>query len=603
LGAAISGGAADSMTWDQGLAFAIIIGMMALFVWGRPRYDIVGCLALLTAVACGIVSPADAFSGFSDDIVIIVASALVVSSAIAQTGIFESVMRRISPYLGSIQMQLLVLVATVTVLSAFIKNIGALAILIPIAFQMAKKSGISPSRFLMPMSFGALLGGLMTQIGTSPNVIVSRVRAEMTGEPFTMFDFTPVGAILAAVGVLFLLFGYRLVPDRKRSTEGMEQALDIKNYVTEAEVVENSSLIGKTITDLKNLAEDGVRIVAILHPDGRRATPLPDAVLKLGDIVIFEGDHHSLERVVSLGKLKHESGHRAPEAKEPQAEVVSIEAVVGANSPLVGLSAQSTNLFESYDINLLAVSRTGQRLTDRLGSIELQLGDVLVLQGNAAKLPERLRSLDCLPLAEREIYLGKGRRAVLPIIILVAAMGLTALGIVPVALAFFTAAVLMVLVRAISLRQVYEVVEWPIVLMLAMLIPVSAALQSTGATDLIASLLSTAASGLPAYGALTLILVVAMLVTPFLNNAATVLVMAPIAASFSTSLGFRPDAFLMAVAIGAGCDFLTPIGHQCNTLVMGPGGYRFADYPRLGVPLSLIVITVAVPALLLFWPV
>lgn len=591
------------MTWDQGLAFAIIIGMMALFVWGRPRYDIVGCLALLAAVAGGIVSPEDAFSGFSDDIVIIVASALVVSSAIAQTGIFESVMRRASPYLGSIRLQLLVLVATVTILSAFIKNIGALAILIPIAFQMAKKSGISPSRFLMPMSFGALLGGLMTQIGTSPNVIVSRVRGEMTGEPFTMFDFTPVGAILAVLGTLFLLFGYRLVPERKRNAEGLDQALDIKNYVTEAEVVEGSTLAGKTLTDLKNLADGGIRVVAILQPDGRRVTPLPDATLKVGDIVILEGDHHSLERVVSLGKLQLESGHRAPEAKEPQAEVLSIEAVIGANSPLVGLSAQATDLFERYDINLLAVSRTGQRLTERLGTIDLQLGDVLVLQGNAAKLPERLRSLDCLPLAAREIYLGKGRRAALPFVILIGAMALTALGIVPVALAFFAAAVLMVVVRAISLRQVYEVVEWPIVLMLATLIPVSAALQSTGSTDLIAGWLSAAATGLPAYGALTLILTVAMLVTPFLNNAATVLVMAPIAVSFSASLGFRPDAFLMAVAIGAGCDFLTPIGHQCNTLVMGPGGYRFTDYPRLGIPLSLLVIAVAVPALLLFWPV
>lgn len=591
------------MTFEQGIAFAIIIVMMALFVWGRPRYDIVACLALLTAVLSGIIAPEDAFKGFSDDIVIIVASALVVSSAIAQTGLLESGMRRLAPFLGSVNAQLLTLVVTVTLLSAFIKNIGALAILIPVAFQMAKKSGISASRFLMPMAFGALLGGLMTQIGTSPNVIVSRVRAEMTGEPFTMFDFTPVGALLAAIGVAFLLLGYRLVPERKRSSADLHQALDIKNYVTEAEVVENSPMVGKTLTDLKALADGEIRIVAILQPDGRRVTPLPDATLKLGDIVILEGDPHALERVVSLGKLQLESGHRVPEAKEPQAEVLSVEAVIGANSPLIGLSAQASALFERHDINLLAVSRTGERLTERLGTIELRLGDVVVLQGNARQLPERLRELDCLPLAAREIYLGKGRRALLPIIILIAAMGSTALGIVPVALAFFAAAVAMVMVRAISLRQVYEVVEWPIVLMLATLIPVSSALQSTGGTDLVAGWLSAAAADLPAYGALTLILGVAMLVTPFLNNAATVLVMAPIAASFSASLGYRPDAFLMAVAIGAGCDFLTPIGHQCNTLVMGPGGYRFADYPRLGIPLSILVIVIAVPALLFVWPV
>lgn len=591
------------MTFDQGVAFAIIVGMMALFVLGRPRYDIVACIALLAAVASGIVRPEDAFKGFSDDIVIIVASALVVSSAIAQTGVFESLMRRLSPFLGSVTAQMLVLVTTVTILSAFIKNIGALAILIPIAFQMAKKSGVSASRFLMPMAFGALLGGLMTQIGTSPNVIVSRVRAEMTGQPFTMFDFTPVGALLALAGIAFLLIGYRLVPERQRSSAGLNQALDIKNYVTEAELVEGSPLIGKTPTHLKALADGDIRLVAILQQNGKRTTPLPDAVLKQGDIVILEGDPHALERVVSLGKLKLESSHRTPETKEPQAEVLSIEAVIGMNSPLIGLSAQESDLFEHYGVNLLAVSRTDERLTERLGTVELRLGDVIVLQGNASQLPERLRTLDCLPLAAREIYLGKGRRALLPIVILIAAMASTALGLIPVALAFFAAAVAMVVVRAISLRQVYEVVEWPIILMLAALIPVSSALQSTGGTDLIATWLSMVATGLPAYGALTLILVVAMLLTPFLNNAATVLVMAPIAVTFSSALGFKPDAFLMAVAIGAGCDFLTPIGHQCNTLVMGPGGYRFTDYPRLGAPLSLLVIGIAVPALLFVWPV
>lgn len=591
------------MTVEQGLAFAIIIGMMALFVWGRPRYDIVACLALLVSVTCGIVAPEDAFKGFSDDIVIIVASALVVSSAIAQTGIFEGLMRRLSPDLGSVTLQMLLLITAVTLLSAFIKNIGALAILIPVAFQMAKKSGISASRFLMPMAFGALLGGLMTQIGTSPNVIVSRVRAEMTGEPFTMFDFTPVGALLALVGVVFLLFCYRLVPERQRSSADLHQALDIKNYVTEAQVAEGSPLIGKTPTDLKALADGDIRLVAILQTDGKRMTPLPDAILKLGDIAILEGDPHALERVVSQGKLELESGHRTPEATEPQAEIVSVEAIIGANSPLIGLSAQESALFQRHDVNLLAVSRTGERLNERLGAIALRLGDVIVLQGNARQLPDTLQHLDCLPLAPREIYLGKGRRAFLPVLILIAAMSATAAGLVPVALAFFSAAVAMVMVRAISLRQVYEVVEWPIVLMLATLIPVSGALQTTGGTDLIAGWLSVIAADMPAYGALTLILAAAMLVTPFLNNAATVLVMAPIAVTFSEALGFRPEAFLMAVAIGAGCDFLTPIGHQCNTLVMGPGGYRFMDYPRLGAPLSLLIIATAVPALLFFWAV
>jgi len=591
------------MTFDQGLAFAIVIGAMALFIWGRPRYDIVACLALLASVAAGLVKPDQAFTGFSDDIVVIVGSALVVSAAIAQTGVPELALQRISRHVQSVRLQLLVLVATVTVLSAFVKNVGALAIMIPLAFQMAKRSSTSPSSFMMPMSFGALLGGLMTLIGTSPNIIVSRAREEIVGAPFTMFDFTPVGAALAVVGLLFLMFGYRLLPVRARTTVPLDEALSVKKYVTEAEVTETSPMVGKTISDLQELAQGEGKVIAILRPDDKRVTPLPDAELSVGDTVILEGDPHALERIVSVGKLKLESGHRVPEASQPQAEISSIEAVIGANSPLIGMSAQASLLFERFGVNLLAVSRTGERLTERLGTITLQLGDVIVLQGNLADMPEQLKALQCLPLAERTLHLGKARRTLLPILILVAAMATTAVGLLPVAIAFFAAAVLMVLTGAIPLRQLYQTVEWPIIVMLAALIPVSEALRTTGGTDLIAGWLSEAAIGLPDYGALALILAAAMLVTPFLNNAATVLVMAPIAVSFSASLGYRPDAFLMAVAIGAGCDFLTPIGHQCNTLVMGPGGYRFGDYARLGAPLSLLVIAVAVPALLLVWPV
>jgi di/tricarboxylate transporter len=591
------------MTFDQGMAFAIVMGAMALFIWGRPRYDIVACLALLAAVAAGLVKPDQAFSGFSDDIVVIVGSALVVSAAIAQTGVPEVALQRISRHVHSVRLQLVVLVATVTVLSAFVKNVGALAIMIPLAFQMAKRSGASPSCFMMPMSFGALLGGLMTQIGTSPNIIVSQARDEIVGTPFTMFDFTPVGAALAVAGLLFLMFGYRLLPVRTRTTVSLDEALAVKKYVTEAEVTETSPMAGKTISDLQERAQGEGKVIAILKPDDTRVTPLPDAKLSVGDTLILEGDPHALERIVSAGKLKLESGHRVPEATQPQAEISSIEAVIGASSPLIGLSAQASLLFERFGVNLLAVSRTGQRLTERLGTITLQLGDVIVLQGNLADMPERLKALHCLPLAERTLQLGKARRTLLPILILIAAMATTALGILPVSIAFFSAAVLMVLAGAIPIRQIYQTVEWPIIIMLGALIPVSEALRTTGGADLIAGWLSELARDMPAYGALALILAAAMLVTPFLNNAATVLVMAPIAVSFSAALDYRPDAFLMAVAIGAGCDFLTPIGHQCNTLVMGPGGYRFGDYARLGAPLSLLVIAVAVPALLLVWPV
>ncbi|KKB80842.1 permease [Devosia soli] len=586
------------MSMPQIFAFSVIVLMMGAFVWGRWRYDLVAVGALLASVAVGIVAPEDAFSGLSDDIVVIVGSALVVSAAVARSGVMEVAVRRFAPNLGSPRVQLIVLVLTVTLLSAFIKNIGALAIMMPIAFQMARKSGVSPSLFLMPMSFGSLLGGLMTQIGTSPNVIVSRVREELTGTPFHMFDFTPVGATLAVVGVIFLALCYRLLPERAPATSSMEQAIVIKNYTTEVRVPAESPSIGETVGAIQRLGGGQAMITGIIAANGKRRLPLPDSIVHAGELLIVEGEPEALDRIVSQGKLAF--SERRDQAASTR-EVGVVEAVVGDNSSLVGRSAKELALFDTEGLNLLAVSRRQKRLTERLGDIRFKTGDVLVLQGDLDTLPERLREWDCLPLVERNLTIGTIRNGLIPVLILILAMGSTALGLVSVPIAFFAAAVAMVVTRTVPLRDVYNHIDAPILVMLAALIPVSDSLRTTGATDLIANWLSGTAAGLPAYGALALILVVAMAVTPFLNNAATVLVMAPIAATFAADLGYQPEAFLMAVAIGAGSDFLTPIGHQCNTLVMGPGGYRFGDYWRLGLPLSLIVIIVSVPMLLLVW--
>jgi di/tricarboxylate transporter len=590
------------MTSPQILAVLILVAMMGLFLWGRLRYDLVGALALLAALGAGIVKPKDAFSGFSDDIVIIVASALVVSAAIGRSGVMERALRYVAPYARSTRSQILVLVGSVTVLSAIIKNIGALAMLIPVAFQVARKSGTSPSVFLMPMSFGALLGGIVTLIGTSPNIIVSRVRGEILGEPFTMFDFAPVGLGIAGAGVLFLVFGYRLLPADRRGAATLDEALDIKDYVTEAAVPESSPLAGQTVSDLKRLAEGDVTVTTVVRNKTQSLSPLPDATLRAGDILLLEGEPDALERVVARAELTLEAERRSVEVEDPSHEVGVVEAVIGPNSLLVGHSARRLAVHERFQLNILAVSRSNKRFTERLRDIKLRSGDVLVLQGDLALVPDRMRELGLLPLAERTLQLGSARRAWIAMCILAVTVVLLAFSLVPVTVAFFGAAVLLVLFGALPIREAYDAIEWPILVMLATLIPVSDALRTTGTTDLFASVLAQAAGGLPAWGALTLILVAAMAVTPFLNNAATVLVMAPIAAGFASGLGYRPDAFLMAVAIGAACDFLTPIGHQCNTLVMGPGGYRFGDYARLGLPLSVIVILVGVPLILAVWP-
>ncbi|MXQ13004.1 SLC13 family permease [Microvirga makkahensis] len=590
------------MTHQQMLSFAIVAGMMALFVWGRFRYDLVAVMALLAAVLVGIVPAEEAFSGFSDDIVIIVASALLVSAAVAKSGVLEVALNWVGPYLRSEQSQVITLVASVTILSAFVKNIGALAMMIPVAFQIARRTKTLPSSFLMPMAFGSLLGGIVTLVGTSPNIIVSRVRGELLGEPFDMFDFTPVGVGIALAGMVFLAFGYRLLPKGRKGAASLDEALNIKDYVTEARVTAESDVVGQTVADLHKLANGEVKVAAIIRNETRSSSPLPDMTIRENDLLMLEGESEALESTVARAGLKLTREHRLPEMDEASDEIGVIEAIVGPNSVLAGLSAARIGLYERFGVNLIAVSRSGERFKERLRTITMRAGDVLVLQGNLKKLPDTLRDLGCLPLAEREIRLGNARRSLLPVAILGVTMVLVAFNLLPVSIAFFGAGVLLVLFGSLTLREAYETIEWPIIVMLGALIPVSESIRTTGGTDLIAGWLSSAANMLPPTGALVLIMVAAMAVTPFLNNAATVLVMAPIAASFATQLGFRPDAFLMAVAIGAACDFLTPIGHQCNTLVMGPGGYRFGDYWRLGLPLSIIVVVVGTPLIMFFWP-
>jgi di/tricarboxylate transporter len=590
------------LTLHQTLAFAVLAGMMGLFVWGKLRYDMVAVLALLVSLLVGIVKPKQAFTGFSDDIVIIVASALVVSAAVERSGVVEAVIGRLASRTARVGSQLTVLVGSVTFLSAMVKNIGALAMMMPAAFQMAKKSKASPSCFLMPMSFGSLLGGLITLVGTSPNIIVSRVREEMTGHPFGMFDYAPVGFGLAVAGFIFLRFGYRLLPSERRATATMGEALDIADYATEAAIGASSPVDGATIADFLELTEYEVAVTG-LHRFERSGIlpPLPDARLNSGDVLILKGEPDALERAISTAGLELEGQHREAASGDTD-HVGVIEAVIGRDSILAGEAAGRMALHERHGVNLIAVSRRGERISKRLRDVVLCAGDVVVLQGSLDILPERLRELGCLPLAERTLRLGSARRGLVPIGILAGAMLLTAAGLVPVAVAFFAAAGLILLVGALPLREAYLRIEWPIIIMLGALIPVSDALRTTGAATLIAHFLSAAAASLPPWAAVGLILVSAMAVTPFLNNAATVLVMAPIAATFATGLGYRPEAFLMATAVGAGSDFLTPIGHQCNTLVMGPGGYRFGDYARLGAPLSLIVVLIGVPLILAVWP-
>ena len=474
--------------------------------------------------------------------------------------------------------------------------------MMPVALQIARRTGSSPGRLLMPMSFGALLGGLVTLVGTSPNIIVSQVREQILGKPFGMYDYAPVGLCLAALGVAFLSFAYRILPANRQPAVSLDAALAANAYVTEVTVPEDWSQEHARVGDLHALAHGEARVMGLLRKGARKSNPHPNTKVLPGDVLLIEGEPQALDELINRAKLTLTRADKPTVMEEPTEEVRIVEAVVGSESPLIGKSAAQANLHGAHGVNLLAVSRAGFRMRQELSRVRLRSGDMIVLQGGERGLPGVMSDLSLLPLAEREVRLGGVRRVATPAVVLAAAMLLVAFQVVPVAVAFFGAAVVMIALGAIRMREAYAALDGPLLILIAALIPVSDAIRATGGADLVGTWLAEVFQGRPPMLALGAIMAVAMAATPFLNNAATVLIVAPVGAALARQLHLNPDPFLMAVAVGAACDFLTPIGHQCNTLVMGPGGYRFADYPRLGAPLTLLVLVVGTPLIAVFWP-
>jgi di/tricarboxylate transporter len=590
------------MTLPQAEAFLIVASMLGLFGWGGLRYDVVALLALTAALLTGVVPADKAFHGFSNPVIIIIASVLVLSRAIAVSGVVEVAIRRVLRRVTSTSVQVGVLVACVAGLSAFMKNVGALGIFMPIAIQTAERSGRPPSAYLMPLAFGSLIGGTITQIGTSPNLLISIVRRDLEGHPFTLFDFAPVGFPLTLLAVLFLAIGWRLIPKGRKGRATPEKRFEIEDYLSEAVIPAESPFIGRTVQEIEELADGAVAVTAIIREGNRRYIPSGEWMLFENDVLVLQADPAILKPFLDQGELAliGASGEPLLVAKEDDLETV--EVVVTADSPMIGQTSFDLHLRRRFEVTPLSISRGGQRITTRLNRTRFQIGDVVVLQGRSKKLPEVVAQLGCLPLAERYLTMGRKRPRLLPLGILLAAMGLVALKFLPVEAAFFIAAVLVLVLRLLSPKEAYEAIDWPVIVMLGALIPVGESLQATGASALVGDGLTLIARHLPGGLAVALVLLTSMLVTPFLHHAAAVLVMGPVAAVLARDLGFSPDAFLMAVALGASCDFLTPIGHQNNLLVMGPGGYRFGDYWRLGLPLSCLVAAIGTPLILVFWP-
>ena len=590
------------MTLQQALSFGLVGLTVIVFIWGRWRYDLVALGALAVGVVIGVIPVKSAFDGVSNDIVIIIASALVLSAAVARSGLVDTILGPLVPRLKTEKSQVPVFSAATAILSMVSKNVGALALMMPTALQIAKRTGVPASRVLMPMSFASLVGGLAVLVGTSPNIIVSEVRGEATGTPFGMFDYFPVGGILTLIAILYLSFAYRLLPKDRKASISVDAALAANAYMTEVEVPDGWAWRDGRVSDVQKFGDGSNKVIAILR--GRRRFSAPHANRKIlpGDILLLEGEEQELNELIVRAGLKLSMTDRPVALAEPTDEVRVVEAVIGADSDLIGESAKSFALHETHGVNLIGVSRSGYRMRGPLSATRLRSGDILVLQGSEQSMPEALKALGLLPLAERAVRLGGIRHAIAPAVILGGAMVVVATGLLPVAAGFFIAAVLVVAVGALRMREAYAALDAPVLILVAALIPVSDSISRSGGADLIAAALSGAFHGMPPLVTLTAMMAVAMLATPFLNNAATVLIVAPIGMGLAKQLGLSPDPFLMAVAVGAGCDFLTPVGHQCNTLVMGPGGYRFGDYARLGAPLSVIILLVAPLLISMFWP-
>lgn len=590
------------MTIQQIIIFATLILTLILFINGRWRYDIVALLALLAVTLTDLVPVERTFTGFSNPAVITVAAVLVLSRGLQNSGMVDWIGQRLSRLKGGVTIQLAALTSLVTLLSAFMNNVGALALLLPVALDLSRKKQIPASALLMPLAFGSLLGGMTTLIGTPPNIIASSFRQQATGQPFLMFDFSPVGVGVAVAGLLFIVFiGWRLIPVR-RARSDQSNLFEIENYITEVRVPEDSDMVDQPLRKIRIFSETQTVIIGLARGRERRLEPSAHTVIRAGDILILSSDAENLKRLVETSGLELVGSKPIGKDDLKADDVTMIEAVVMPNSTMLGGTARSLNLRANYGINLLAVSRQGQVLRNRLDGIRFRSGDVLLLQSHIETLNEALENLGCLPLAGRGLKIGQSRKMLTALGIFLAALLVSALGILPVQISFVAGAVVMAMLKIVTLREAYDSIDWSIIILLGAMIPVGEALETTGGAQVIAGGILQLASQLPPAATLLIVLVATMFLSDLVNNAAAVVLMAPIAIGVARGMGVSIDPFLMAITIGASCAFLTPIGHQSNTLVMGPGGYKFSDYWRMGLGVEIIVAAVSVPLILIFWP-
>lgn len=591
------------MNTDQWLITAVLMLTLVLFVWGKYRHDVVAAIALGLCVLAGLVSAADAFAGFGHPAVVTVAAVLVVSEALRSSGVVDMIVQKILPYTEKPLSHILIMTTVVTVASAFMNNVGALALMLPVALATCSKHQRSPALILMPLAFGSILGGMTTAIGTPPNIIIAMMRAEASGEPFSMFDFSPVGVAIAIMGVLFItLLGWRLIPAARLKSSSTDQLFAIADYLTEVIVTKDSGLVGLPVEDIDGLDDSSIEVVGLAHPQGKALALRPGQLLNVGDILILQADPSDIQPLLDKNDLELITSADKKFTDLTQGDFTLVEGVVKGGSVLEGRDVSFLRRRSGSSLALVGLAREGQHIRKRLRREQFKAGDILLLQGAVDDVDEQLGLLGMIPLAERNLNLGQPKKIAIALTIFAVAIALGVANVLPLAIVFFLAVIVYLLLGILPVRNLYDAIDWPVIILLAAMIPVGSALQSTGLTQLLATQVLALTEGIPLYLIIGLVLVVTMFLSDIINNAATAVIMAPLAYGIATGLGVSPDPFFMAVAVGASCAFLTPIGHQSNTLVLGPGGYAFGDYWRMGLPLEIMIVLLAVPLILLVWP-
>ncbi len=591
------------MDLDQSMVFGLLGFVFAMLIWGKLRYDLVAFGALIIALVLGIVPADQAFSGFGHPATVIIALVLIVSRGLQSSGAIELVAQVLIKSGRSLSAHIGVMAGLVASLSAIMNNVGALALLMPVDIDAAKKAKRSPALTLMPLSFASILGGMITLIGTPPNIIIASFREKSQGEAFSMFDFAPVGLVVAITGVLFItLIGWRLIPKSTAKHNSTAELMAGTNFTAELRVAEDSKAIGRRISQLdEECEENDVVIIGLVRNGNRKAGRARREVVQEGDILIIQAAASSIDKFLGylnleyIGSEQHGSGLKG-------VDLSIVEVVVTENSRITGHTAYELRLLHRKGVTLLGVSRQGKKISKRVRKLTLKAGDILLLLGPSYSIEDTVNWLECLPLAKRGLSVVQRDKALWAAGIFAGGILLASLGYLYLTVALAAVVIFYILLKIVPARQVYSSIEWPVIILLGSLIPIGAALEASGGTQTLANAIVSLADGAPAWVLLTLLMVVTMTLSDVLNNTATAVIAAPIAVNIANSLDANPDPFLMVVAVAASCAFLTPIGHKNNTLIMGPGGYKFSDYWRMGLPLEILVIIVSIPAIMFFWP-